>query len=193
MSLRLCAAAMALVFMACIVSAGSAQARSHHHAYRHAGTIHHHRGAARVHGRHPRSICLLCDNRSERRGGGLVTLHTSSGKPFLVAQTAAHAFAGFVGALEREGYRIAFIGGYRRHGSVVGSLHPRGLAIDINQTGRNRVTRRFPSGVTALAARFGLLHGAVWDHPDTGHFEMAGMSGRRYARLHRHRHAYARM
>ena len=55
-------------------------------------------------------------------------------------------------------------------------MHPRGLAIDINQTGRSRVTHGFPAGVTALAARYGLLHGAVWPHPDVGHFELMSAS-----------------
>ena len=69
------------------------------------------------------------------------------------------------------------------------NMHPRGLAIDINQTGRNRVTRRFPSGVTALAAQYGLLHGAVWNNADAGHFELLSASPTRH--VHRSLEAYA--
>jgi hypothetical protein len=106
--------------------------------------------------------------------GGLVTLHTAAGLSYRVARSAAEAMRGFVAELEATGYRIAFIGGWRAHGSCRGCMmHPRGLAIDINQTGRNRVTRRLPAGVTEMAARHGLLHGAVWRHADAGHFEIA--------------------
>jgi hypothetical protein len=80
-------------------------------------------------------------------------------------------------------------------------MHPRGLAIDINQTGRNRVTHRFPAGVTAMAERHGLLHGAVWNNADAGHFELMSASPTRYAYAHlsasptryarRSMHAYA--
>jgi hypothetical protein len=71
------------------------------------------------------------------------------------------------------------------------NMHPRGLAIDINQTGRNRVTRRFPSGVTALAAQHGLLHGAVWNNADAGHFELLSASPTRHAYARRLTGAYA--
>lgn len=99
-----------------------------------------------------------------------------------VARRAAGAFQGFVDSLAAEGYRIAFMGGWRAHGSCRRcTMHPRGLAIDINQVGRNRVTRPLPDGTTELAARYGILHGAVWAHPDTGHFELAG--GHRHSRM----------
>lgn len=103
--------------------------------------------------------------------GGLVLLYTSSGRSFMVAPRAAGAFQGLVDEFERAGFHIPFIGGWRRHGSVRHSKHPAGLAIDICQTGRNRVACRMPPNATAIAARYGLVHGAVWRRPDAGHFE----------------------
>ena len=126
------------------------------------------------------------ERQSARRAPGcdgrLSTVRASSGAIACVASSAASAMQGFVSALEATGYRIDFMGGWRAHGSCRGcDMHPRGLAIDINQTGRNRVTRRFPPGVTALAAHYGLLHGAIWEHADTGHFELLSASPTRYA------------
>ena len=110
-------------------------------------------------------------------GGSLTAVHARSGATACVTSSAAGNFQEFVSALESTGYRIDFMGGWRSHGSCRRcDMHPRGLAIDINQTGRSRVTRGFPSGVTALAARYGLLHGAVWPHPDVGHFELVSAS-----------------
>jgi hypothetical protein len=109
--------------------------------------------------------------------GSLTAVHALSGAVACVASRASSNFQGFVTALEQTGYRIDFMGGWRAHGSCrLCNMHPRGLAIDINQTGRNRVTHQFPSGVTALAARYGLLHGAVWSNADTGHFELMSES-----------------
>jgi hypothetical protein len=121
------------------------------------------------------------------RGSGcgfrMSTVRARSGATACVAYAAASAMQGFVNALEATGYRIDFMGGWRSHGSCRRcDMHPRGLAIDINQIGRNRVTRRFPPGVTALAERYGLLHGAIWPHADTGHFELLSASPSRYAR-----------
>ncbi|HUI97087.1 MAG TPA: hypothetical protein VLX44_15130 [Xanthobacteraceae bacterium] len=114
--------------------------------------------------------------------GRLTTVRAGSGAIACVASAAASAFQGFVSALEATGYRIDFMGGWRAHGSCRRcDMHPRGLAIDINQTGRNRVTHRFPAGVTELAAHYGLLHGAIWSNADTGHFELLSASPTRYA------------
>jgi hypothetical protein len=115
-------------------------------------------------------------------GGKLTTVRAASGAFACVASHTADKFQAFVTELESTGYRIDFMGGWRAHGSCRGcNMHPRGLAIDINQTGRNRVTRRFPAGVTAMAERHGLLHGAVWNNADAGHFELMSASPTRYA------------
>jgi hypothetical protein len=128
-------------------------------------------------------------HRSDRAAAGLVTVKTAAGISITVAGRAAGNFTGFVSDLVAAGYRITLMGGWRRHGSCRRcDMHPRGLAIDINQTGRNRVTRAFPPGVTAMAARHGLTHGAIWGNPDQGHFELAGVH--RYAR-HSDRSRYA--
>jgi len=119
-------------------------------------------------------------------GGKLSTVRAASGAIACVASHTAAKFQAFVTELESTGYRIDFMGGWRAHGSCHGcNMHQRGLAIDINQTGRNRVTHRFPAGVTAMAERHGLLHGAVWNNADAGHFELMSASPMRYA--------YARM
>jgi hypothetical protein len=115
-------------------------------------------------------------------GGSLIAVRAQSGAVACVASYASSKFQSFVTALEATGYRIDFMGGWRRHGSCRGcNMHPRGLAIDINQTARNRVTRRFPAGVTSLAEQNGLLHGAVWQHADAGHFELLTASNAHYA------------
>jgi hypothetical protein len=125
-------------------------------------------------------------------GGTLTMVRARSGASACVASKAAGNFQSFVSALEATGYRIDFMGGWRRHGSCREcNMHPRGLAIDINQTGRNRVTRRLPSGVTALAEQNGLLHGAVWSNADAGHFELMSASPTRYAYARRPMDAYA--
>jgi hypothetical protein len=115
-------------------------------------------------------------------GGTLSAVRARSGATACVASNVAARFQAFVSDLESTGYRIDFMGGWRRHGSCRQcNMHPRGLAIDINQTGRNRVTRRLPAGVTAMAERHGLLHGAVWANADAGHFELLSASPTRYA------------
>lgn len=104
---------------------------------------------------------------------GLV--RASSGRTARVNPQYASRFQCLVRGLEAAGYKIDFMGGYR-HSKIAGtnrwSKHASGRAIDINQTGRNRVTRRLPHGATAIASACGLLHGAVWRHADAGHFEV---------------------
>jgi hypothetical protein len=125
-------------------------------------------------------------------GGTLTAVRARSGATACVASNAARNFQAFVSDLESTGYRIDFMGGWRRHGSCREcNMHPRGLAIDINQTGRNRVTRRLPAGVTEMAERHGLLHGAVWSNADAGHFELMSASPTRYAYARRPMAAYA--
>lgn len=118
---------------------------------------------------------------------GAETIHASTGARAEVSPQAASNFRCLISGLEAEGYRIDFMGGYRRHGSVRGSLHPAGLALDINQTGRGRVTRRLPSNATSVAEGCGLIHGAVWRNQDQGHFQRGGWGGTRYASRHARR------
>lgn len=102
-------------------------------------------------------------------------IHSRSGARATVNSAYASRFICLIHKLEAVGYRIQFMGGYR-HTKIAGtnhwSKHASGAAIDINQTARNRVTRRFPHGVSSMAASCGLFHGALWRNPDTGHFEV---------------------
>lgn len=171
----------AVPVLCCLMFSGVAQAHATHgeghrlRARSHGATAHR---MARL---RRREHCRHCSAGIVRRGsGGLVTLSTSRGLTYRVAASAAAAFNGFVHAVEAEGVKISSIGGWRPHGSVRGSLHPLGLAIDINQTARN-ATSGFMHHVGALASRFGLLSGCAFRHPDCGHVEVAGISGA-YAR-----------
>lgn len=115
-------------------------------------------------------------------GRGLVKLKTQSGKVYVVAAPAARPFQKLIGWLEAKGYQVRMLGGYtyrRIAGTRTMSNHARGTALDINQLGRDRVTAAFPAGTTEQAAKFGLKHGALWNNPDTGHFEL--QDSKRYA------------
>lgn len=131
--------------------------------------------------------------RHERQSPGESGGHrlvAKSGARTSVSLLALPHFQCLLTKLEAVGYRIDFMGGYAERGNA--SAHPTGNALDINQTGRNRVTRRLPHEATAMAHGCGLEHGAVWSNPDTGHFEMAGHygyvgGGRHYASRYHHR------
>lgn len=121
------------------------------------------------------------------RAAGLV--RAASGATAHVATAAAGRFQCLVDKLEAQGYPIRFMGGWRAHGSVPGSLHPRGLALDINQYGRNVTRPRMPRNEVALAGACGLISGAQWAHGDSGHFQLGGWAGHpraRYAAKRRH-------
>lgn len=110
---------------------------------------------------------------------GMTTLRTRAGKTYVVSAKYAQRFRCLVGKLEETGYRIDMIGGYSKRkiaGTGTWSNHAFGMAIDINQTGRHRVTRKLPSNISSMARSCGLLHGGVWRNPDQGHFEVAGAS-----------------
>jgi hypothetical protein len=82
--------------------------------------------------------------------------------------------------LDEQGFRIAAMTGFAQR-PYGGSLHPIGGALDIDQAGRNYLTRgkRYPAGVNEAASRCGLLHGdrTAWPrYPDYGHFQVAGLS-----------------
>jgi len=137
---------------------------------------------------------MLFDAPSQAHAG-LVQCRTKSGHTFRVAAAGRDALCGFVHAFEATGHSIAHIHGWRAHGSVPGSLHPVGMAIDICQTGHNRVNCGYdPWRFTVLAHRFGLMSGCEFRRPDCGHFQVAGLhrdraARHRYARAHhRHRH-----
>lgn len=132
---------------------------------------------------------------SEGAGRAVGIVRSASGAKARVAGRATGAFQCLVDALDRRGYPIHFMGGWRAHGSVRQSLHPAGLALDINQYGRNRTRPRMPRNEIALANGCGLVSGAQWANGDSGHFQLGGWSGRSHyearRRHHRHRRHYA--
>jgi hypothetical protein len=100
-----------------------------------------------------------------------------SGATATVADRAVSTFQCIVDRLEGQGYPVRFLGGYRRHGSVRHSLHPMGLALDINQYARNRTRPRMPSNEIAIANGCGAVSGAQWRHADSGHEQIGGWTG----------------
>jgi hypothetical protein len=122
---------------------------------------------------------------AEGAGRAAGVVRSTSGATAHVARHATGAFQCLVSALDRQGYPIRFMGGWRAHGSVRASLHPAGLALDINQYGRNVTRPRMPGNEIALAKSCGLISGAQWANADSGHFQLGGWSGR--ARRHHHR------
>ena len=104
------------------------------------------------------------------------TIRSKSGVTAHVAAGTGSAFQCVVDKIEATGYRIKFMRGFG-HGTVRGSKHPSGYAIDINQIARNVTTPRLPAGTTSMAASCGVFHGAQWRNADAGHFEIS--SGRR--------------
>lgn len=132
-------------------------------------------------------VALASSAEARRRSGAVI--QSKSGATAHVAPRAAGAFQCLVNALDRQGYPVRFMGGWRRHGSVRGSLHPAGLALDVNQLSRNVTRPRMPSNEVALANGCGLISGAQWAYGDSGHFQLGGWRGKRgYARRH-HRYA----
>lgn len=105
-----------------------------------------------------------------------------------VAPAAAGPLQCVLNGLVARGYPVRFARGFG-HGSVRGSLHPAGMAMDVNQTSRNRTTPRMPSDEIALASSCGVVSGAVWGgSPDSGHFQVGGWAGSsNYPRYRRHR------
>jgi hypothetical protein len=191
---------LALAFAAGSVSGAEARTLKHHHAMMSCDSrdssgncIEMRRArATRTGARHARRA----RRHLARQGAGcgsLSTVRASSGATACVASSAASKFQALINDLEATGYRIDFMGGWRRHGSVAESKHPAGLALDINQVGRGRVTRRLPGNATAIAARYGLLHGAVWHHSDAGHFEVMSTRTARLERLMQFDGTYASM
>lgn len=106
-------------------------------------------------------------------------IRAASGATARVAASATGAFQCLVDRLEAAGYPVRFMGGWRARGSVRGSLHPAGLALDVNQLRRNVTRPAMPSNEIALANGCGLVSGAQWAHGDSGHFQLGGWAGGR--------------
>lgn len=120
------------------------------------------------------AFTLLAGSAGSANAGNV---HAQSGATATVAGDAVGAFQCLISGLDNIGYRIHFMGGWRKHGSVRGSLHPAGLALDINQFARNVTRPRMPEAATGIANSCGLIHGASWRHADAGHFQKGGWGG----------------
>lgn len=107
----------------------------------------------------------------------LVTIHAGK-HTARVAQNAASNFQGLLNDLAAHGYPIKFLGGWRKHGSCRGcDMHPRGLALDVNQLWRDHVSIPLSRALAhKLAQAHGLVSGGDWCHGDLGHFELASAS-----------------
>lgn len=112
---------------------------------------------------------------------GAATIGLPGGPTTEVASAGAGPLQCVLTALRAQGYPVRFIGGYRKRGSVRGSLHPAGMALDVNQIGRGRTTPRMPSNEISIATSCGAISGASWRNNDSGHFQVGGWAGRGHA------------
>ncbi|WP_166304308.1 hypothetical protein [Bradyrhizobium sp. 2S1] len=106
--------------------------------------------------------------------GGMATVTTAGGRKFQVDARFKDNFQGFINDYEKAGGVIGPESGTLGSRPHNASGHPIGAAIDINQVGygvRGRGGRTLPTDVeNSLAAKWGLVSGANWRRPDTGHF-----------------------
>lgn len=104
--------------------------------------------------------------------GNRATVRARSGVTVRVAPAARAALQCVIDAVEAAGVRIKALRGYGR-GTVRGSLHPGGLALDINQTARNVTHPPVPRSVSNAAAdHCGVISGARWGYADNGHWNL---------------------
>lgn len=206
------------VALLCVLFVPAAQARHHvrHHAFRtcvESGTIMRpicgmgrratssgspfegvvsirvtmHRVDRKTHRRTRQAVERISEGAAGRAiGNGIV--RSKSGATAHVAARATAAFQCLLDGLDRQGYPIDFISGWRAQGSVRGSLHPAGLALDVNQIRRNVTRPRMPVNEIALANACHLVSGAQWANGDSGHFQVGGWVGRHRHYAHRHHH-----
>jgi hypothetical protein len=113
-------------------------------------------------------------------GSNLTRITTPSGMSATVHKEAAPSFSGFLGDLEKSGYKISDLGGYADRDKVGASglsQHAYGNAIDINpdQNPQHGGTN-LPSNVSDMAAKWGLTWGGDWSRHsrDPMHFEWTG-------------------
>lgn len=100
------------------------------------------------------------------------SIRSNSGATAMVAFSVSSRFQCLINRLDKIGYHIQFMGGFRSIGSVRGSLHPSGHALDINQYSRNVVRPRLPRNIAGIAASCGVFSGSLWRNADSGHFEV---------------------
>jgi hypothetical protein len=116
-------------------------------------------------------------------GNPLTTIATSGGHAVTVSSADAARWKGFLETLEAGGAPITSLGGYNPRkiaGTNVWSEHAYGRAIDIDQSGRDKVTaefrewvRRHSEMLRQAEQKYGIKSGADFrGRPDLGHFEI---------------------
>lgn len=104
--------------------------------------------------------------------GNAASVRSKSGVVIKVAPPARAALQCVVDYVESHGVKIKYMRGYGS-GTVRGSLHPSGRAIDINQTARNITRPAVPRAVSNAAAdHCGVISGARWGYADNGHWNL---------------------
>ena len=99
-------------------------------------------------------------------------VRSTSGIVIRVAESARAAMQCVVDFVERAGVKIKYMRGFGA-GTVRGSLHPSGQAIDINQYARNRTNPTVPAHVSNAAGdSCGVVSGARWGNADNGHWNL---------------------
>jgi len=101
------------------------------------------------------------------------TVKSSRGIAVRVSPGARAALQCVVDHVEAAGARIKAMRGYG-NGTVRGSLHPSGRALDINQVRRDVTSPHIPRSVANAAAdKCGVISGARWGYADNGHWNLA--------------------
>lgn len=109
--------------------------------------------------------------RFENISGAIVA--SRSGIRVRVNPSARAALQCVVDHVEAAGVSIKAMRGYGG-GTVRGSLHPAGQAIDINQTARDVTRPHVPRHVSNAAAdACGVISGARWGYADNGHWNLS--------------------
>lgn len=97
---------------------------------------------------------------------------SKSGHCVRVSPSARSALQCVVTYVEARGVKIKAMRGYGR-GTVRGSLHPAGKALDINQTARDVTRPHVPRAISNAAAdQCGVTSGARWHDADNGHWNL---------------------
>jgi hypothetical protein len=116
---------------------------------------------------------------SQARGD---TVTSRSGKSVRVAPEARQALQCVVDYVEAAGVRITAMRGFGA-GTVKGSQHPGGRAIDINQHRRDVTYPKVPRKVSNAAAdHCKVISGARWSYADNGHWNLPGRTAEPWPR-----------
>lgn len=110
-------------------------------------------------------------------GGGIVR-SAKTGATARVSPKYAALFQAYINDLESQGAVVYYMGGYRRGPCANYSLHPCGMALDVCQDRRDKVSGlrncHLPSRsqLARTAASHGLFEGGQWCHGDMGHVQV---------------------